>query len=210
MIDAVLTPDRILAAAEDVLRRYGPAKATVVDVAQALGVSHGSVYRHFASKNALRDAVLRRWLGRWFGSLEGIAGGKTAPPARLRQWLAALRDGKRKKANDDPELFATYTALVTDAREVIAEHLGQLLQQLQRIVADGVASGHFRKLDPATTAQAIFDATLRFHHPAMAYKWSEPNDEEAFNHLIALLLHGLMPAATAGKKSSAVKRPSSR
>ena len=211
MIDTVLTPARILAAAEDVLRRYGPAKATVVDVAQALGVSHGSVYRHFASKNALRDAVLRNWLERWFGSLEGIASSKTAAPARLRQWLAALRDGKRKKANDDPELFATYTALVTDAREVIAEHLGQLLQQLQRIVTDGVASGHFRKLDPATTAQAVFDATLRFHHPAMAYKWSEPNDEEAFDNLITLLLHGLMqPAATAGKKSSAAKRPSSR
>ena len=44
MNDAVLTPERILAAAEDVLRRYGPGKATVVDVAQALGVSHGSVY----------------------------------------------------------------------------------------------------------------------------------------------------------------------
>ena len=33
--DAPLTRDRILAAAEDVIRRYGPAKATVVDVARA-------------------------------------------------------------------------------------------------------------------------------------------------------------------------------
>ena len=43
----VLTPDRILDSAEQVLRRYGAGKATVVDVARALGVSHGSVYRHF-------------------------------------------------------------------------------------------------------------------------------------------------------------------
>ena len=44
------------------LRRFGPAKTTVVDVARALDVSHGSVYRHFPSKAALRDAVTERWL----------------------------------------------------------------------------------------------------------------------------------------------------
>jgi AcrR family transcriptional regulator len=53
----VLTADRILDTAEEVLRRYGPAKATVIDVARALGVSHGNVYRFFPSKVALRDAV---------------------------------------------------------------------------------------------------------------------------------------------------------
>jgi len=62
--ETVLTPERILETAEDVLRRFGPAKATVVDVARALDVSHGSVYRHFASKAALRDAVAERWLAR--------------------------------------------------------------------------------------------------------------------------------------------------
>ena len=63
MPDAVLTRERILEAAEDALRRYGPAKANVVDVARALAVSHGSVYRHFPSKASLRDAVTERWLG---------------------------------------------------------------------------------------------------------------------------------------------------
>ena len=52
-----LTSERILEAAEEALRRFGPAKANVVDVARALGVSHGAVYRHFPSKAALRDAV---------------------------------------------------------------------------------------------------------------------------------------------------------
>ena len=35
--DAPLTRERILATAEDVVRRFGPDKATVVDVARALG-----------------------------------------------------------------------------------------------------------------------------------------------------------------------------
>lgn len=40
--DEPLTRESILAAAEDVLRRFGPTKATVVDVAKASGVSHAA------------------------------------------------------------------------------------------------------------------------------------------------------------------------
>ena len=69
----VLTPERILEVTEDVLRRFGLAKATVVDVARALDVSHGSVYRHFPSKASLRQAVAKRWLDRANAPLEKIA-----------------------------------------------------------------------------------------------------------------------------------------
>ena len=57
----VLTPERILEVTEDVLRRYGLAKATVVDVARALDVSHGSVYRHFPSKRAVALTLYDVW-----------------------------------------------------------------------------------------------------------------------------------------------------
>jgi AcrR family transcriptional regulator len=57
-----LTLDRIVSAAEDVLRRFGPDKATVVDVARALGVSHAAVYRHVATKAQLRELVVGRWV----------------------------------------------------------------------------------------------------------------------------------------------------
>lgn len=77
-----LTPERILETTEEVLRRFGPTKATVVDVARALGVSHGSVYRHFPSKAALREAVTDRWLAKSVVMLEEIA---SAPAERPRQ-----------------------------------------------------------------------------------------------------------------------------
>src|SRR6187402_2359986 len=98
MSDSALTPERILEAAEEVLRRYGPAKATVVDVARALGVSHGSVYRHFPSKAALRDAVVERWLARSGAPLAKIAADKGKASKRLRRWFDTLIAGKRQKA----------------------------------------------------------------------------------------------------------------
>ena len=70
--NVVLTSERILEVTEDVLRRFGLAKATVVDVARALDVSHGSVYRHFPSKASLRQAVAKRWLDRFNAPLQQI------------------------------------------------------------------------------------------------------------------------------------------
>jgi AcrR family transcriptional regulator len=190
--DVPLTPERILAAAESVLRRYGSGKATVVDVAQALGVTHGSVYRHFATKAALRDAVLRDWLQRAVAApLAAVAASRAAPPKRLRNWLASLRDAKRSKALDDPELFATYGTLAADAREVIHEHVETLLAQLQRILADGMSGGDFRAGDTRTCARMLFDATARFHHPAMAYLWKGEDEEAAFKAVLDTLLRGL-------------------
>src|SRR3954449_2934613 len=98
-----LTREEILEAAEEALRRCGPGKATVVDVARALGVSHGSVYRHFPSKAALRDAVVAQWLHRVSAPLRAIADEHDAPaPERLHRWLRALIEAKRSRAQADP------------------------------------------------------------------------------------------------------------
>jgi AcrR family transcriptional regulator len=198
--DAVLTPERILEAAEDVLRRYGPAKANVVDVARALGVSHGSVYRHFESKAALRDAVTDRWLARIGAPLEKIAAEDSPATDRLRRWLVKLSKAKRKKALDDPELFATYMALVTDAREVVDAHVDNLVGQVAHIVSDGVEQGEFAVEDPQQAARAIFDATARFHNPAFSSQWSDPGLDDALESVVALLLGGLQQGDRAGRR----------
>jgi AcrR family transcriptional regulator len=199
MTDAVLTPERILEAAEDALRRYGPAKANVVDVARALGVSHGSVYRHFESKAALRDAVTDRWLHRIGGPLEKIVAEDRPAADRLHRWLVKLSKAKRKKALDDPELFATYMALVADAREVVDRHVDHLVAQIAQIVGDGVEQGEFSVDDPEAAARAIFDATARFHNPAFASQWSDPGLDDALESVWLLLLGGLQQGNRTGR-----------
>jgi AcrR family transcriptional regulator len=189
---APLNADAILSATEEVLRRYGPAKATVVDVARALGVSHTAVYRHFPSKAALREAVTRRWLGRDRDALAAVAGDPAlAPPERLRAWLAAVFAAKRAKASGDPELFAAYGILAAEHSDTAAGHVADLLRQLRGILADGISDGTFTRTDPATAAAAVFDATARFHHPAHAPEWQAAGIEADFDAVCALLLRGL-------------------
>jgi AcrR family transcriptional regulator len=191
LTDGALTPERILETAEEVLRRFGPAKATVVDVARELGVSHGSVYRHFESKAALRDAVAERWLASVSVPLAEVAAEEGPAPERLRRWLELLIASKRGRALADPELFATYVGLAAESREVITAHVEELVGQLTRIVADGVERGEFGVADPAAAARAVFDATGRFHNPAHAAEWSDPGIDAAFEGVLALVLAGL-------------------
>jgi hypothetical protein len=65
---------------------------------------------------------------------------------------------KRRRATDDPELFAAYRTLAADAQSVAAAHLEKLV---------GLA--------------AMLLATSRFHHPAHAAEWVDPAIEAAYN-----------------------------
>ena len=187
----VLTPERILEVTEDVLRRYGLAKATVVDVARALDVSHGSVYRHFPSKASLRQAVAKRWLDRVKAPLEKIAQEQVPAPAKLERWLRALFAAKYRKVCDDPEMFATYLTLAREACAVVKAHKQGLVDQVAYILQEGIEQGAFDVADAKTSARAIFDATIRYHHPAHAEEWSDPALPARIDALLALLLRGL-------------------
>jgi len=187
----VLTPERILEATEDVLRRFGLAKATVVDVARALDVSHGSVYRHFPSKASLRQAVAKRWLDRANAPLQKIAESTGPAPARLEKWFRTMFEIKYKKVCDDPEMFKTYLTLAQEACEAVKAHKERLVDQVAHILSDGVKQGAFQVADVKASARAVFDATIRYHHPAHSDEWKDPAQAARIDALLALLLRGL-------------------
>ena len=187
----VLTPERILEATEEVLRRYGLAKATVVDVARALDVSHGSVYRHFPSKASLRQAVAKRWLDRANAPLQKIAETTGPAPARLEKWLRTMIDIKYKKVCEDPEMFATYLTLAREACEAVRAHKERLVDQVAHIISDGAKQGAFHVADVKVAARAVFDATTRYHHPAHSDEWKDPAKPARVDALLGLLLRGL-------------------
>ncbi|WP_213770316.1 TetR family transcriptional regulator [Bradyrhizobium sp. dw_78] len=186
-----LTPERILEVTEDVLRRYGLAKATVVDVARALDVSHGSVYRHFPSKASLREAVAKRWLDRTNAPLQKIAESSGPAPDRLENWLRTMIAIKCKKVTEDPEMFATYLTLAREACKVVRAYKDSLVDQIAHILSDGVEQGLFEVADVKTSARALFDATSRYHHPAHADEWTDPELTAKIDTLLTLLLRGL-------------------
>jgi hypothetical protein len=72
----------------------------------------------------------------------------------LLRWLERLAAIKQGMALSDPELFATFSQLTAEAREVVAAHVAHLAAQLTEIIADGVGAGEFAAPDPSTAGLA--------------------------------------------------------
>ena len=188
-----LSRGAILTTAETVLRQYGPAKTTVLDVARALDVSHGSVYRHFASKAALRDAVTERWLDRISAPLERLVETRARPSSGCAPGSPCWPGTKQAIARDEPELFATFRRLTDESREVVGAHVDHLAGQISRIVAEGVAAGELAAADPEVTGRAVLQATALFHHPAHAEEWADPQIGRQLEAVLDVVVDGLRP-----------------
>jgi AcrR family transcriptional regulator len=173
------------------LRKHGIAKTSVVDVARALEMSHANVYRHFASKSELQDAVAERWLHKVMAPLRVIVAEKGDAAERLERWVLTLAAQKRAKVLNDPELFAAYHAIAQDARAVIESHVGELLKHIATIIRDGVAQGVFKVKSPDTAATAVLSATSRFHHPYHVKESGGRDTTHEIKAVLKLVLAGL-------------------
>jgi AcrR family transcriptional regulator len=163
----------------------------VVDVARALGVSHAAVYRHVATKAELRELVVGRWVETTMPPLRAIVAKLGPAPQRLRRLFDTLIAVKRRRAADDPELFAAYLTLAADAQSVVAAHVDELVDLAATVVRSGVKEGTFRKIDPTAAGRAVLLATTKFHHPAHAAEWADPAIDAAYNDVWQLVMDGL-------------------
>ncbi|WML48965.1 TetR family transcriptional regulator [Neobacillus sp. PS3-34] len=187
-----LTKETILDTAEQVLRRFGPEKTSVVDVARALNVSHGTIYRHFPSKAALRESVAERWLHSISEPLEAVFKQDCTASERLHLWLKTLINIKHALVQEDPELFTMYTTLVEESVDAVNAHIGELIGQIIPIIEAGVANQEFKSRDAKATASGVFMATARFHHPAHAKEWASPTIDQEFEVVWNLILSGIV------------------
>ena len=202
--------DRIVDTCEALIRRYGPDKATVADVARALGMSPGNVYRHVESKAALREAVVERWLLSIEAELAAaiVAGAPAAE--RIGTWLRTLAGIKRTRFLDDPELFATYASLGDEQQGAVVRHLQVMVDQLSAIIEDGVRTGEFAPRPADTAARALLDGTSAFHNPhRVPDTTADPAGPQRLEAILELLLAGLH-AEPPSRATAARGRPTRR
>src|ERR1700754_2644483 len=80
---------RILDSAERLFRHYGYAKTNVADIAKDLGMSPANIYRFFASKIEIHQAICARMLAASYDMAKAILTQKIGASERLRQWIHA-------------------------------------------------------------------------------------------------------------------------
>ena len=157
IVDAARPPE-IVAAAMDVFAERGFAAARLEEVASRAGVSKGTLYLYFPSKDELFKAVIRAAILPNLQQAEALvaaAGGPCFPVLeRLLRMVARLIATTRMaviprlviaEAGNFPELAAFYH------REVIRRGFGVLAALLRR----GIDSGEFRPVEVDPTVRLI-------------------------------------------------------
>lgn len=184
----MLTKEQILAATEEVLRRFGIAKTSVIDVANVLNVSHGTIYRHFKSKAELLEGATKKWLDeKIIEPLTDVCHNTTLDgPEHLKTYIRTLIELKQHYACEDEELFKMYAKVTDEATDLIHKHISEVTDQICEIIT----RGGIKSEDPLQLAHAIFHATTRFHHPAHAYEWRSPMIHNEFLDVWALIEKG--------------------
>jgi AcrR family transcriptional regulator len=157
--------NQILTAAEKVFTEKGFDQARMEDIAEQTGLSKGSLYRYFKSKDDLIIAILDRLFQLEFRQMEKLVISEQS----ARQCVDEFTDLATRNISAMLRLMPiAYEFLALAFRNKYVQHalkqyLNRYLDILIPIIQRGIDSGEFRAVDArevALAAGAIFEGTI--------------------------------------------------
>jgi AcrR family transcriptional regulator len=148
--------ETLLAAGAHLFRAHGFPAVSTADIGKRVGIAGPGLYRSFASKQAILDALVRR-LDEW-SALECIRALRTNDPAAQR--LRQLVDGRVRISLEDPDLVSVSITELSSASAEVRDSF--VRNQSDR---DGVWIDLIRTLVPQTTipqARLLVAAAVSF------------------------------------------------
>ncbi|MCV0394429.1 MAG: TetR family transcriptional regulator [Rhizobiaceae bacterium] len=195
--DVDATRSRLIETAERLLKRRGPERLTVTEVAKACRMSQSNAYRFVANRQELLQAMGERWFAAIeFGVLQA-ARSTGDPSERFVQYFREQYRLKRQLHDADPDLFAAYLRLGLANMEVVERHLERLREGLSDILSELEAAHRLRRLD-AREATLLAEALMtRFRDPGQIMRHAATDSAGFAEAAARCVLGGLLnPAAT--------------
>lgn len=157
----------IVDTAERFFRDIGYQKTTVADIAKSLRMSPANVYRFFDSKKSINEAVLERYKREQEEAIATIADEDRPAAERLRDILATSYRLNAARFAGHARMQEMVCAAMEESWDAIIAHIERFDIVLRRVVADGIARGEFRPMEPAHATGCIRTAMIRFMHPLL-------------------------------------------
>lgn len=184
------TRTSIVDTAERFFRDIGYQKTTVADIAKSLRMSPANIYRFFDSKKSINEAVLARYKGELEEAMRAIASRPAPAAQRLREMLLAAHRINCGRVGDQMRMNEMVCAAMEESWAAIIEHIERFDSVLRQVIAEGVAAGEFRPVDPAQATGCLRTAMVRYHHPlliAQCERLPGPTIEEMIDFSLAAL-----------------------
>ncbi len=201
MIEAPKSPEstlqRILNAAIAEISAHSSERTTVVSIAQSAGMTHANVYRHFASKTALFDAISQGWLKPLEAQLGEIADSPDPARDKLERLITALFRAYRDRLDTDPRLFDLFVDAFEENRAPARQHRARIRILLDRIFDEGLSTGSLAIKSREKAMILVFDTLYRFLQPE-AIRLDQEIPSRAIEARLLLTLSTLVRALAAG------------
>lgn len=192
MNDKTDTRKHILEAAKQRFMHYGYSKTTMSEVAKDCEMSAGNIYRFFASKLDIAEAMAVEFNQESFSEFERIAARDAPAPHRLYQLFSYALDETYKKIDADAKILEIAEILRIERPQLLNLHLAKERVFLVNILTDGVDEGVFRSLDdPTTTAEMIQSALMKFRFPQAYSQLKLDQLRRELRGVMKLLIAGL-------------------
>ena len=184
--------DQILDAATDVFAEKGFNDTRMDDIVQKSGLSKGTLYWYFKSKDEIILNIFERIFSREFKELENMVGSNESATKRLIDFADRASEDVKKMLRLMPLAYefmgwAFRKKFVQDAFKI---YINKYMAILVPIIQQGIDSGEFRNIDPhgaAITIGAIFEGTILL----WVYDNSLVDTEKHIQDGISLLLNGM-------------------
>lgn len=144
------TRQRIEAAAIRLFVEKGVAETTIRDIARAVDISEGALYRHFVSKEELVWQLFERHYVEFAGSLWALAEGESS----ARGKLAAMIRGFCRAHDDNPELFRFLLFVQHGQLAKLGADTPTPVSAVRSVMNNAIASGEI-PAQPADLATAL-------------------------------------------------------
>lgn len=200
------TENSILRTAARIFAERGYDKATLQQIADAVGIKKGSLYYYIEGKEDLLFRIADSTIESCIQRLEQATQGSLPPEKRLRE---AIMAHARVLAGDFERLCVflhEQKALKADWRKKIVEKRDYYEHLFQEIIEEGIRQGRFRPMDARLATLALLGMCN------WLYQWYHPEGRASVEEIGALFadlfLHGLLePEAQpegrpTGRKSS--------
>jgi AcrR family transcriptional regulator len=171
------TRARIMETAEALFRRLGYAKTAVADIAAELDMSPANVYRFFPSKNAIVEAICRRFLAEMEGKAWTVARAKGPAAARLERLILEILNYHKENLLADQRVNDMVVAAIESSWDAIRAHKDVMRTVVEVILRDGIEAGEFEPAEPRETAELILRSVLAFTHPMLICQCLECMEE---------------------------------
>ena len=163
----------IVEVAERLFQQIGFQKTTVADIARELHMSPANVYRYFAAKSEINEAVCTVLLGRIEAEARKIVASRSNATQRIRELIGSVEKTHHKQYMFDRKLHDLIDAAISENWAIMRRHNERMAAILEQIIASGMASGEFPLGDATLAAHLVNTACLRFSHPHLIVEFEQ-------------------------------------